>query len=169
MSVSNNYHYFCIVVYATISQTYNMEDLFNDKELVFGVVSGRASTAINRRLYRDFRAHDIALTPEQWVVLQFLSIKDGISQQELANVTYKDKPSITRLLDNLEKHSLIARLSDKMDKRSNLIHLTKAGEILHQKAKDIVLQTMQVALNNISEEEIRKGEKILKKIFKNLE
>lgn len=146
-----------------------MEELFSDKELVFGIVSGRVSTAINRRLYRDFRNNGIALTPEQWMVLQFLSLKDGISQQELANITYKDRPGITRMLDNLEKHTLIARLADKTDKRSNLIHITKAGVTVHQKAKHIVLQTMQDALIGITEEEVHAGEKILKKIFKNLE
>jgi MarR family transcriptional regulator, organic hydroperoxide resistance regulator len=146
-----------------------MEEIFNNKELVFSIVSGRASTAINRRLHRNFRANDIALTPEQWLVLQYLSLKDGISQQELANITYKDQPSITRLLDNLEKHSLIARLADRMDKRSNLIHITKAGQIIHHKARVIVLQTMQKALNGIAEDEIHAGEKTLKKIFKNLE
>jgi len=109
------------------------------------------------------------LTPEQWMVLQFLSLKDGISQQELATITYKDRPGITRMLDNLEKTSLIARLADKSDKRSNLIHLTKAGLSVHQKAKSIVLKTMQDALVGISETEIKAGEIILKKIFKNLE
>jgi DNA-binding MarR family transcriptional regulator len=145
------------------------DELINDKELVFSVVSGRVSTALNRRLYRDFNIHGIALTPEQWMVLQFLSHKDGISQQELAKITYKDKPGITRMLDNLEKYAFIARLADKSDKRSNLIYITKAGIAVHQKAKSIVLKTMQDALNGISEEEIRMGEIILKKIFRNLE
>jgi DNA-binding MarR family transcriptional regulator len=158
--------YLCTVVYATISK---MDELFSDKELVFGIVSGRVSTAINRRLYRDFRNNNISLTPEQWMVLQFLSLKDGISQQELANITYKDRPGITRMLDNLEKHALIARLADKSDKRSNKIFLTKAGATVHLQARNIVLQTMQDALVDISEEEIRAGEKILKKIFRNLE
>jgi len=142
--------------------------LLNDKELLFGVISGKVSTAINRKLYHDFRANDITLTPEQWVVLQSLAFKDGITQQELATFTFKDKPSITRLLDNLEKHSLIARLADKLDKRSNLIHITKAGIAMHQRAKEIVLNSMNEALFGLSEEDIRTGEHLLKKIFKNL-
>jgi len=146
-----------------------IDDLFDDKELVFGVVSGRVSTAISRRLYREFRLNDIALTPEQWMVLQSLSQKDGISQQELAHITYKDKPSITRLLDNLEKNAFIARLADKKDKRSNLIHITKAGLVLHQKARSIVLQTMRDALDGVEEDDLRTGERILKKVFRNLE
>jgi MarR family transcriptional regulator, organic hydroperoxide resistance regulator len=145
-----------------------MDKYFNDKEVLFGIVSGRASTAINRKLYRDFRENDIIITPEQWVVLQFLAIKDGISQQELANITFKDKPSITRLLDNLEKHSLIARLADKLDKRSNHIHITRSGVAIHQKAREIAMKTMKVALNGLSEDEIHNGELILKKIFRNL-
>lgn len=146
-----------------------MKEYFTDKEVIFGVVSGRASTAINRRLYRDFRTNGLPITPEQWIILMFLSLGDGISQQELANITFKDRPSITRLLDNMEKRSLIARLADKTDKRSNLVYITKIGTSVNQKAKEIALSTMKIALNGITEEELRFGEQILKKIFKNLE
>lgn len=146
-----------------------MDELFIDKEVLFGVISGRVSTAINRRFYRDFRANDILITPEQWLILLYLSFKDGITQQELANKTYKDRPSITRLLDNLEKGSYIARLSDAKDKRNNLIHITKSGLAINQKARLIATQIMQIALKDITTEEAKIGETILKKIFKNLE
>lgn len=148
-----------------------MDDLFADidKEVLFGVVSGRASTAINRSLYREFRTNDLVITPEQWIILMFLSLGDGITQQELARITFKDRPSITRLLDNLEKRSLIARLADKTDKRINLVYITKIGTTINQKAKQLALKTMKNALNGITEEEIKFGERILKKIFKNLE
>ena len=43
------------------------------------------------------------LTIEQWSVLYQLWKEDGKSQQELCNATFRDKPSITRLIDNLEK------------------------------------------------------------------
>jgi len=146
-----------------------MDELLVNKEVVYGVLSGRVSTAISRRLYRDFRTNELPITPEQFIILLFLSSKDGITQQELANTTYKDKPSITRLLDNLEKRSFIARLPDKTDKRSNLVYITKTGTAINQKAKEIALETMKIALNGITEEEVKFGQQILKKIFKNLE
>ena len=146
-----------------------MDELFTDKEVLFGVISGRASTAINRRLYRDFRTNELAITPEQWIILMFLSFGDGITQRELAHLSFKDRPSITRLLDNLEKRSLIARLADKTDKRNNLIFITKIGTSINQTAREIALKTMKVALEGISEEEVKFVERILKKIFKNLE
>lgn len=146
-----------------------MDQYLPDKELVFGVVSGRVSTAISRRLYRSFRANNINLTPEQWMVLQYLSYKDGITQQELARITFKDKPGITRMLSIMEREMLISRLSDESDKRSNRIKITKVGLDLQQQARIYVLQTMQDALKGLSEEEIRIGERILRRIFSNLE
>jgi DNA-binding MarR family transcriptional regulator len=146
-----------------------MEQVFNDKDLVFRIATGKAFTAINRKIIRDFKSNEISITLEQWLVLQFLSYKDGISQQELAKAMFKDKPSITRLLDNLERHSLIARLADKIDKRSNLIHITKNGSSIHQKAREVVSKSLKTALNGISEEEIRLGERLLRRIFSNLE
>jgi MarR family transcriptional regulator, organic hydroperoxide resistance regulator len=146
-----------------------MDEINIDREVLFSVLNGRATTAINRRFYRDFRAQNIAITPEQWVILLYLSFKDGITQNELAISTYKDKPSITRLLDNLGKQSLIARLADKKDKRNNIIYITKAGMEIHKKAKETALQIMKNALHGLTEEEIKIGETLLKKIFKNLE
>jgi len=140
----------------------------DDTGLLVSVISGKATTAITRKLYRDFRAHGLSVTPEQWVVLQVLFVKDGISQQELATMTYKDKPSMTRILDNMEKRTLIARLVDHSDKRSNLIHLTKQGLQQYQQARTIVVAAMKEALRDLKESDIQQALKTLKKIYKNL-
>jgi MarR family transcriptional regulator, organic hydroperoxide resistance regulator len=145
-----------------------MENLMDDTGLLVSVISGKATTAITRKLYRDFRAHGLSVTPEQWVVLQVLFVKDGISQQELATMTYKDKPSMTRILDNMEKRTLIARLVDHSDKRSNLIHLTKQGLQQYQQARTIVVAAMKEALRDLKESDIQQALKTLKKIYKNL-
>ena len=98
-----------------------------DMQLIFAIMNGKVSAAINRKLYRNFRAMGLDITPEQWTVLIFLWKRDGVSQQELCNATFKDKPSMTRLIDNMEKQHLVVRINDKNDRRTNLIHLTKTG------------------------------------------
>ena len=40
---------------------------------------------------------------------------------------------MTRLIDNMEKQHLVVRISDKKDRRTNLIHLTKDGKELEEK------------------------------------
>ena len=77
-----------------------MIEQFNfDIRLIFAILDGKVSAAINRKLYRNFRQNGLEISPEQWTVLIFLWEKDGVTQQELCNATFKDKPSMTRLID----------------------------------------------------------------------
>lgn len=138
-----------------------------DIHLIFAILNGKVSAAINRKLLRNFRANDIDITPEQWTVLIFLWKKDGISQQELCNATFKDKPSMTRLIDNLERMHLVVRISDKHDRRTNLVYLTKDGKELEERAFVIANQTLKEALQGISVEELSISQEVLRKIFGN--
>ena len=47
-----------------------------DNEMLFALLSGKLSSAINRKLYRSFRKINIDITPEQWTVLYYLWSKD---------------------------------------------------------------------------------------------
>jgi len=93
--------------------------------------------------------------------------KDGITQQELCNATFKDKPSMTRLIDNMERQHLVVRISDKRDRRTNLIHLTKTGRELEGKAFVIANQTLKEGLEGVSMEDLKIAQEVLRKIFTN--
>ena len=92
-----------------------------------------------------------------------------MTQQALCSLTLKDKPSMTRLIDNLEKRNLVTRVSDHNDRRINLIHLTDAGMALQAKATEIVQKIASKTLNNISDEELNVCRVVLKKIMTNLQ
>lgn len=145
-----------------------MIEQFNfDIQLIFAILNGKVSAAINRKLSRNFRKNGLEITPEQWTVLIFLWKKDGVTQQELCNATFKDKPSMTRLIDNMERQHLVTRLSDKKDRRINLIHLTPEGRKLEEQAHVVTRQTLQEALQGINAEELAIGQNVLRKIFFN--
>ena len=144
-----------------------LEQFGIDIQIVFAVLNGRVSAAINRKLGRNFRQNGIEISPEQWTVLLYLWRKDGVTQQQLCNATYKDKPSMTRLIDNMERQHLVVRISDKEDKRTNLIHLTKTGRELEKKTQKITLKTLEEALDGIDLEELKITQKVLKAIFAN--
>ena len=120
-----------------------------DIQLIFAILNGKVSTAINRKLTRNFRQNGIEISPEQWTILLSLWEKDGVTQQDLCNATFKDKPSMTRLIDNMERQHLVVRISDRRDRRINLIHLTKTGRELEDKAFIIANKTMKEALEGI--------------------
>ena len=138
-----------------------------DIGLIFAIMNGRVSAAINRKLSRNFKNANIEITPEQWTVLIYLWEKDGDTQQELCNATYKDKPSMTRLIDNMERMNLVVRISSKTDRRTNLIHLTKVGRDLKERTKYVANKTLKEALQGLTNEELCVAQELLRKIFMN--
>ncbi|HJC94738.1 MAG TPA: MarR family transcriptional regulator [Candidatus Phocaeicola excrementigallinarum] len=138
-----------------------------DIQLIFAILNGKVSAAINRKLIRNFRLNGLDITPEQWTVLLYLWEKDGVTQQELCNATFKDKPSMTRLIDNMERQQLVVRMSDKRDRRINKIHLTPIGKSLEEKARFIANKTLKEALHGLTLEELRISQEVLRKIFNN--
>ncbi|MBP1638520.1 MAG: transcriptional regulator, MarR family [Bacteroidetes bacterium] len=136
---------------------------------VFSILTGKVSTAINRTFLRSFAQEGIDITTEQWSVLACLWKKDCVTQQTICTLTSKDKPSMTRLIDNLEKRNLVQRMPDKNDRRNNLIHLTQAGSALQTKATEIVQSIATKTLNNITEDELNVSRIVLKKIMENLQ
>ena len=127
-----------------------------------------ASIAVARRLQKNFRLAGLDITIEQWSILYHLWKEDCLSQQELCNRTFRDKPSITRLIDNLEKQKLVKRTASKTDRRINLVCLTDAAKELQQQTIDLANATMSEALTGISKEEIETVKKVLQQVYDNL-
>lgn len=144
-----------------------MEQFSFDIKLIFAILNGKVSAAINRKLYRNFREYNLDITPEQWTVLLFLWEKEGVTQQELCHVTFKDKPSMTRLINNMEKQNLVKRTACDTDKRINLIYLTSYGRSLEDKSRYVANKTLKEALRELTIEELRVSQDVLRKVFSN--
>jgi DNA-binding MarR family transcriptional regulator len=135
---------------------------------LYSVINGMASTAVARRLQKNFRLAGLEITIEQWSVLYHLWKQDGLSQQELCNRTFRDKPSITRLLDNLEKQKLVKRMPSKDDRRINLVCLTEPAKLLQDKTIELANQTMDEALIGVGKNEIEIVKQVFQKVYDNL-
>ncbi|MBA4259585.1 MAG: MarR family transcriptional regulator [Chitinophaga sp.] len=135
---------------------------------LYSVINGMASTAVARRLQKNFRNAGLEITIEQWSVLYHLWKEDGLSQQELCNRTFRDKPSITRLIDNLEKQYLVKRVASPTDRRINLVQLTEAAKDLQQITIDLANQTMSEALVGVDKKDIDTVKAVFQKVYDNL-
>jgi len=135
---------------------------------LYSVINGMASTAVARRLQKNFRAAGLEITIEQWSVLYHLWKEDGLSQQELCNRTFRDKPSITRLIDNLEKQHLVNRMPSTTDRRINLVALTDKAKDMQQLTIDLANQTMNEALIGVKKEDIDLVKQIFQRVYDNL-
>jgi DNA-binding MarR family transcriptional regulator len=135
---------------------------------LYSFITGKASTAIARRLQKKFNQAQLAITIEQWSVLYQLWKNDGLSQQELCDKTFRDKPSITRLVDNLEKLELVKRTADKTDRRKNLVMVTKKSEELQALTMQLANETLNESLEGLPPEQIELCKQALQIIYDNL-
>ena len=135
---------------------------------LYSFITGMASTAVARRLQKNFKQTNIDITIEQWSVLYHLWKEDGLSQQELCLRTFRDKPSITRLVDNLEKLGLVKRVSSKEDRRINKIYLTKEATALQEQTMELANQTLNEALAGVSNGQVEIAKEVLQMVYDNL-
>lgn len=73
----------------------------------------------------------------------------------MADCLGKDKSSVLRLIDSLEKKDLIRRVVDKKDRRKNYLMITKKGERVIKQIKEISFEMMKEMQEGISETELQ--------------
>jgi DNA-binding MarR family transcriptional regulator len=82
--------------------------------------------------------------------------------------TFRDKPSITRLVDNLEKLQLVNRVASETDRRINIIHLTKQALRLQEQTMALAEETLNEALEGVPSDQINLCKEVLQKVYDNL-
>lgn len=145
----------------------HMEPIKYDMQLIYSILGGRVSYQLNSRLKRNFESYKVDLTPDKWMVLMQLWEEDGQSQQALCNSTMKDRPSMSRLIDALERQGLVMRQTDSRHRGIKRIHLTAGGRAIEDKARFVGNKTLKEALRGLSQEELNICQEALRVVFKN--
>ena len=140
-----------------------------DFENSIGPWLGKTVKILEYYLHEKFKEHNLDLTKEQMVVLKKLHDKDGLSQNELAFLTLRNKSSLTRLLSKMEKKCYIIRKQSKEDKRFNKVYLTNLGRDVFKRTKPAIKAMISTSEQNISVSEKKQIIKTLKKIQTNFD
>lgn len=90
--------------------------------------------------------------------------EEGTPATKIAPMMGLEARSLTRLLKSMEEKGLIYRETDKNDKRSVRIRLTKEGRNNKEKAKNTVLRFNEVVREEIDDEKLDAFFDVLKKI-----
>ncbi len=134
------------------------------KEL--GSFIDRTYKVVRQDLINRFKNVGVDITPEQWVILAKLNEQD-MYQTELASMSFRDKPTVSRIVDLLVKKHLVERIPDKADGRKYHISITKKGQAIINKAKPSVDESRKLGWTNLTEEEYNNLITTLDKIFTN--
>ncbi|MDR3680877.1 MAG: MarR family transcriptional regulator [Flavipsychrobacter sp.] len=128
----------------------------------------RVNLAFKQHIQLKLRQNNIDLTFEMLSVLSCLWEQDGINQQEIANITVKDKASMTYLLDNLTKRELVYRQEDDTDRRNKKVYLTSKGKELRVQIQPWVTEMFGMVGNNLPADSVKSLTQTLEKIRENL-
>lgn len=101
-------------------------------------------------------------------ILMMLSYQDGITQLDIAKYVHMAPPTISLTLQKMEASKLVRREEDAEDKRQIRIYITEEGRKLDQEMKKIISKIERVALIDITSQEQKVVEEILKKTIDNL-
>jgi DNA-binding MarR family transcriptional regulator len=134
----------------------------------YGYLINLAAQRLRYELHQTFQAHGYDVTPEQWAVLNRLWEQDGLSQVELAERTFKDKPGTTRILSLLEKKKIIVRRPDENDGRVLRVFLTKTGKDLKEKLVPCAEEVLAKSGRNLTQGQISKFKQTLHQMLDNL-
>ena len=138
-----------------------------DFENSIGPWIGRTMKVIDYYLHEEIKSENLDLTKEQIIILKNLFFNDGINQNELACLTFRDKSSLTRLLVKMEKKNYIKRVKSKEDKRINKVFITSTGKEMFIQTRPIIKKIMNTMEENISNKEQQIMISLLKKIQTN--
>ena len=128
----------------------------------------KTNKVVRRYSQVRFSEAGIDITIDQWLVLKKISDSERITQIELANAVFKDRASITRILDLLLEKKLVRKESG-YDKRAYELTLTVAGEKFMDQALTVVKNVRKKGIETISEKEQEQLRQSLLKIINNLE
>lgn len=111
---------------------------------------------------------NVGLTPEQFLVIDILWNQGPMSQQQVADTIMKDKNSVTKLVDALERKGMVSRIKDPGDRRAYKLVLSEKAESLKNNAKEIGISMLDRMLDGIAEDELKAFLQTLEKMTGNM-
>ncbi len=135
----------------------------------FGVHLDATVKLIKQDLTRRFRENGIDLTPEQWTILDELANRGELAQKELAASTFKDAPTVSRIVDLLVRREFIDRKQDELDRRKYLVKLTEQGQKVYEVSAPIVLEARTSGWRGLNDVDYLQLKNILERISGNFQ
>lgn len=118
---------------------------------------------------QTFTEKEYELTPDQYVILNLLLENDEIMyQRQLAEIMFKDRANISRIIDIMHRNGLIEKVPDSNGRRIYKLVVTEKGKELRNRVLPTDKELRAVITENISEEELNSIFHILEKMNKNI-
>ena len=109
----------------------------------------RTLHAYRRLMSRSIFEHEIP--PGQIFALREIGHEDGITQRDLADRLRISRPTLTVMLQKMEKAGIVERRADEGDQRFTHLHLTTEGAALHDRMRGVMGELVSQVMGSMSE------------------
>ena len=130
---------------------------------------GRSMKMIDLHMADCLAANGMELTKVQLLLLILLRRENGQPQNSLAIITNRDKASLARLINTMERKGFVTRTTSESDRRIKHIHLTSLGLETLEKAYPVLLKVISTIQVDIDPDDLEIATQVLKKILANIQ
>lgn len=127
------------------------------------------SVNVRHYMHKHIAILDLDITYEMVKVLFLLNDNESMNQQQIADLSLKNKASLTSLIDNMQKRDLVIRTEDSADRRNKIITLTNNGKETLDKVRPVLRNLFEELYEDISNEEIEIMNNVISKMSKVVE
>jgi len=127
---------------------------FDDYDNVIGFVVSQAAYRLSQALENAIAKTGYDLRPREFPVLNRLHQYGKLNQTDLAAMTYKDQPAMSRMLDRLIGLRLVEKVMSPDDRRAFLVSLTPAGQAARDAIVPLIVETLEDACRDIPEDDL---------------
>jgi len=123
---------------------------------------------LKRQISRVISSSNVEITPEQWVILNYLWEKDGLTIGELTVKSKKDFANVTRIVEKLERHDYVTKRKNSKDGRSFLVFITDKALNIKSDIEKCWAHSLGISLKNVGKKEQNTLLNTLQKIENNI-
>ena len=99
------------------------------------------------------RLSDLGLTARQYNYLSVIYVEGSVTPNEIGTLIHTANPTVTSMLNSLERDGLVTRKQHREDKRSSVVSLTARGKALYERAFQFHHDSMEETMSALTVKE----------------
>lgn len=109
------------------------------------------------------------ITTEQWVIIDSLFRSDGQSQTEIADGSFKNMATVSRIIDLICEKGYTERFRSESDRRRYKIFLTDKGREIYNMVKPRVDELRRQGWQGLNDKDYDDFLRIMNRVFENFQ
>lgn len=115
-----------------------------------------------------FAEKKFEITPEQYLILSIIMDSGELYQRQISEITYKDRPNVSRIINILEDLKLVKRVDDVNKRKIFKLVATELGKEMRLKIQPTMLELRAITTKDIDNNDLETCLSVLEQMQENM-